>query len=382
MKRAPALALAVLAGLPLLSGCSRSAVRSGEARVEPHGVVQVAPPNKPYEPIRANRTIHDGYRVRVTVGTALVRLPHGELDLRDGSEVRVGPAPELLAGDLLVVPDRALAVTSAGTQAVSHGPSRVSRDFAVTVASYAGGVDLSSAGATLHLPALRQAAIPALGQLPVSPTPLQYRATDPWDRRFLADAIDLGVELDARSQGASALFKSEGKTAGFYRTLFPALDQQPEFGQALLDPNRLTGEHIVGVGVALAGKRGDFAQRWKAIFDFRGQGAAWGLVAADQDVVSVPGLVKSIDDALSQTELPAQIGTLALSVPKNVPAPKATTTTTTRTSGSTTTAPPTSQPPTTTTTLVPNPPGTGVGVIDQTGENTVDTLNGLLNTPP
>jgi len=383
MRRFSALALAMAAALPALSACSRSGLRAGEARVEPHGVVEVAAPGKDFVAIPHDVTIHDGTRVRVQLGTAVVRVPRGELDLREGSEVRVAPAPELVANDLLVVPDHVMTVVSAGSQAVAHGPTRITRQFAVTVASYGGGVDLRSASASLHLPALRQVAIPSLGQLPATPLPLQYRVNDPWDRRFLSDAIDLGLELDARSQGATALFKDQGKTAGFYRLLFPQLDQQPEFTQDLLDPLRPSGEHIVGIGLALAGRQGDFAARWRQIFDFRGEGAAWGLVAADQNVVSVSGLVTSIDDALGRAELPSQVGTLAVSTPKNVPATRVTTTTSPSGRSTTTSSPPTTPPPTTTTTtLVGPPPTTGVGIIDQAGGNTIDTINGLLNGGP
>ena len=57
---------------------------------------------------------------------------------------------------------------------------------------------------------------------------------NPWDRRYLGDAIDLGDELQARSDGFTAqLATGEGHTAGFYRQLMPALENQPDFTQTL-----------------------------------------------------------------------------------------------------------------------------------------------------
>jgi hypothetical protein len=255
MRRAVSLGLAVVAGLPLLSGCSRNGVRPGEARLDPHGVVEVAAPNQAYARVTSARLLHEGDRVRVQAGTADLRLSNGALALRDGSELLVRTVPELLTGDLLVVTGKTITVRSAGSEAAITGAARLSRDFAVTAASYAGALDVRSAGANLRVSGLRQAVIPALGQLPRTATPLQYRDTDAWDRRFLSEAIDLGVELQARSDGATAQFRDQGRTAGFYRTLFPVLDQESGFSQSLLDPARPPGEHIVGTGIALAATR-------------------------------------------------------------------------------------------------------------------------------
>ncbi|HEV7887882.1 MAG TPA: hypothetical protein VGO92_10000, partial [Acidimicrobiales bacterium] len=317
----------------------------------------------------------DGDRVRVQQGSADVRVPKGQLALRQGSELRIGPSPEVLAGDLLVVPSGSLAVQSAGSEAVVRGAARVTRDFAVTVASYAGEADVRSAGSSLKVPALRQATVAALGELPRAAAPLQYRNDDQWDRRFLADAIDLGVELQSRSDGASAQFRNQGRTAGFYRLLFPQLEGQP-FSEALLDPARPPGEHVVGAAVSLAGKDGDFAARWQKVFAFRGQGATWGLVAMDQAVARVPNLVAGIDEALGRARLPGQGVPVAAAAPTTTttttPPPTRTTTTTSTTRTTPPPTTPTTQPP-----LLPNPPDTGLP-IDPLADDAVDLLNGLL----
>jgi hypothetical protein len=379
MRRIGSLALAVGLTLPLLSACSRGGVKAGTARITPHGVVQVAVGTKPYTTLRKATTVRDGARVLVRSGTAEVHLPRAEVDLRVGSEIRVGQSSEVLAGDALAL--GGMTVTSAGSTAIVSGAARISRQFAVTVASYTGWVDIRSAGTGATVPALRQVAIPSLGQV-AGVVPLQYRSNDKWDRRFLADAIDLGIELQSRSDGASAEFQGQGTTSGFYKLLYPQLADQPDFNASLIDPARSPGEHIVGAGIALAGSKGDFATRWREVFAFRGQGAAWGLVAADQGVVHVPGLVGRIDDALGRFGLPGRPGPVALpartgpTTPATTPTgpgqgPSGSTTTTTTTTSTTTTS-----------TLLTEPPPTGVAPIDTTLDQTVDTLNGLLSPVP
>lgn len=380
--RSQVLVLAVLVGLPLLGACNRDAVHVGEARLEPHGAVQVAKPGQAFKTVKHALTVKTNDRVRVRSGTAIVRLTTGEVELRAGSSMRVATSPELLSGDLLAVPKKPFAVQSAGSVARIRGAARFQYTSTLTVASYAGGADMTSAGSRLLVPALRQAAIPALGQLPQTPSPLQYKADDPWDRRFLADAIDLGVELQARSDGASNQFRGQGLTAGFYRTLFPDLEHQDQFTQSLLSADRPPGEHIVGVGIALAGDNGDFASRWNSVFAFRGQGAAWGLVAMDQGVTKVSGLLKSIDEALGRAPVNGQGGTLALAVSGPAPGPSTTTTARKPKPTSSTTSPPTPPPTTqTTTTLIPPPtipPGLLPGSASDQANQVVTGLFGLL----
>lgn len=381
MKRYAALLFAAGASMLVLEACNRDPVRAGEARLDPNGVVLLSVDDGPYKRVEKTKTIHDGDRVKVESGSAGLRVPAGELALREGSELRVGRSPELMAGDVLALPSKSITIDSAGTEAVVLGAARISREFTVTAAAYDGAIVLRSGGATLHVPRLRQATVPAPGQLPRTPSPLQLRDGDSWDRRFLAEAIDLTAELQARSDGATQQYRGEGRTAGFYRTLFPRLEGESQFDQSLLDTARPAGEHIVGAGIALAANPGNrFAERWGQIFDFRAQGAAWGLVAMDQGVSKVPGLVGSIDEALGRTPLPGNSARVSLG------APSVTTTTTTRRAPTTTSS-------TTTTTAddgggedpdppepvvtIPDPPPLGLP-IDEHLQEVVDELNGLL----
>lgn len=384
-KRVVCVGLAALVVLPVLAACSRDKVRAGEARVDPNGVVEVMKPGGSWKPVKETKTVKNGDKVRVLSGDAQVLLPSAELALRSGSELLLAQSPELLRGDLLVVPESRspLSVKSAGSDFGVVGAARLTRSFAVTAASYFGVISVRSAGSTLGIPALRQATVAALGsEVPRAAEPLRYQDKDPWDRRFLAEAIDLGNVLQARSEAGTNQFRGQGASVGFYRILFPELTSVADFDRPLLDASRPAGENIVGAAIALKGRQGGgFGQRWQRIFAFRSEGATWGLVALDQQVHKVPDLVRRIDDAFGGAGLPGSPGRVAFGTTTTTGQPSPTTATTSAPSTTQTTrgsdpGPPT--PPTTSTTLLPEPPPTGILPIDNTGNQTVDTINGLL----
>jgi hypothetical protein len=266
-------------------------------------------------------------------GTAHLELSGDRrLDLREDSRVRVGAVPGLLAGDLLVTAagDEDVVVEADRTRVrLGDGAARLSRSLALTVAVYqGGGAGLDSVGRELTVPALRQAVVPAPGLLPLRPSPLRYEERDAWDRRFLGEAIDLGRELVAKSRGFTGQLRAgEGRTAGFYRLLLPALEDEASFGPALVDveledTGRSPGELLVGAAIAVAGEKGTFAPRWEAVFAFRDAGAEWGLVALDQDVDRSP-LVAAVDAAIGRAS-----GGFVLGTPGGTPAGPSPTTTT------------------------------------------------------
>jgi len=242
--------------------------------------------------------------VKVLSGQVGLELQSGpRLELRRGSEVRVDGRPALLDGDLLVASsgERPLTVQAGGSLVTVAGSARLSRDLAVSAASYRGGLRIQSAGRSLKVPALRQADIPSLGVVPPEPEPLDYDPRDEWDRRFLGDAIELGDELEAKSEGfTSSLRSTEGQTPGYFRLLVPALENEPSFGPPLLTERRPPGETLVGATIVVAGGKGSFVARWREVFAFRDQGAAWGLVALEQNVRDSGGLVRSLDAAIGR----------------------------------------------------------------------------------
>lgn len=305
-------AAALAAGV--LAGCSRgpSDPAPDEARlVSRTGVVQVSADGQSWRDA-GDGTLRRGQRVRVRGGgTAVLALASGaRAELRAGSQVVVGRPLHLVTGDLLVrAGDDRVAVdaTSAVASVMSGGDARLSRGLALDAAVYDGAVDLRSGSRSFRVPALRQLSVPGVGLLPEPGTdapPLQYRASDRWDREFLGEWIALGDDLEARSNGLSGqIGADQGRTAGFYRLLLPQLDGEPEFTQTLVDAEESSspGERLVGAVIALAGTRhASFAQRWTSAFTFRAEGAEWGLVALDQRVRDRPALVTQMDAALSR----------------------------------------------------------------------------------
>jgi hypothetical protein len=302
MKRFVPLAAVVLLG-QIVAGCTGRALGPGEARLTVSGKVQVASPGRGWQTVQGNRTLHRGERVQVLQGLAQVRLSNDrQLELRRGSEIVLQSSPSLTKGDALAVAKESALPVEAGaaTARVRRGAAHVSRGLGTTAASYTGELAVESAGRQLGVPALRQATVPGPGLVPANAVPLDYRADNPWDRRYLGDAIDLGEDLQARSQGFTAqLSPDEGKTAGFYRQLLPPLETEPGFGQELLDPAVSAGDTLVGAAISVQSHKGDFSSRWRDVFSFRGQGARWGLVALDQRVTRAP-LLSGIDEALAR----------------------------------------------------------------------------------
>ena len=282
----------------------------------------------------------------------------------------------------------------------------MTRGLATEAASYAGDLNLESAGRQLTVPALRQAAVPGPGLVPTTPVPLDYRADNPWDRRYLGDAIELGDELQARSQGFTAqLAPGEGHTAGFYRQLLPDLEGERAFDQGLIDPGIPPGDTLVGAAIAAESRRGAFGDRWRGVFSFRAQGARWGLVALEQRVTRAP-LLSTVDAALGR--LGTGAATLAAGAPGTaggalgaLTGPVATAPNGTSAPGGGPTTPGgTGGPRATTTTLLPPPPsgllppilpappsgpttttstpGPAGGLVDNVGNAVGGLLGGLL----
>jgi hypothetical protein len=328
MRRFGALGACVVAVAALgsgLVGCSSHALGPGEARLTvSSGRAQVAATGENWHSAHSDQRLHRNDRVRVLSGLADVHLSSDRsVELRPGGELQVLPDPALLKGDVLATAKGTpLTVTAGSADARVHdGAAHVARALGVTAASYVGDLAVTSAGRELTVPALRQAGVPGPGLVPANPSPLDYRADNPWDRRYLGDAIDLGDELQARSEGFTAqLAPGEGQTAGFYRQLLPALENQPEFTQALLQPDAAPGDTLVGAAIVVQGHNGTFLDRWRSVFAFRDQGARWGLVALDQHVTRGP-LLSDVDDALGRRSVGTTLAAPAPSPAGSAPSP-------------------------------------------------------------
>ena len=393
---------AVVAALSVALGvtaCSRSSSPAA-GRLVVDGRAEVTRPGEDRREVSGSRDLRLGDRVRVREGSAVIRLSDSRrLELRLGSDVEMEaagdqkqPRPILQGGDLLVVSgDGPLAVGVTGADVAVQGDARVSRGVAVLVASYEGTAQLSARGSTLAVPALRQAALPATEQFPTKVSPLEYSPSDDWDRRYLSDAVDLGSQLAARSDGFTAqLGPTEGRSFNYFRELFPRLAAEPGFVASMVSPSRLPGETLVGAAITLQGTQGSFAERWGAVFAFRDLGGSWGLVALDQGV-SRASVLDAVEEAISRGPTSFAAGPPS-SPPRALPppssggspatsaVPRITPTTVRARPGApatTTTVPPAGggTPPTT----VTGPLNTGAPLVDDTVNSLVNTLTGLLN---
>jgi len=242
--------------------------------------------------------------VEVDEGAATLRFADGatyELRQRDGvgSRIEVGSPPRLLEGDVLVsagFPAR-LVVGAASLSAL--GALEV--DAATEVAAaYEGRTEVAGTGEVTELPRLRQLVlVPG-----ATPEPVTFDGTDPWDRRYLGEAIAFGERLEALARGyTSDLPQGGGRTADFFRAVLAPLADVREFGDDLLDPARPLGDELVGAAIAVQGEGSTFRERWDEVFSFRAAGAAWGLVALDQDVSSAP-LLEAVELAVSTSVEP------------------------------------------------------------------------------
>jgi hypothetical protein len=278
----------------------------GEARLEVDGEAIVERRDGDSEVVRDHADLERGDRVEITDGVGRLLLSGGtRMELRSGlgdagdSMLVMGEVPELEAGDLLVAAPEGSTIEAAGTSvAIDAGAARVRRALGVGVRAYDGTVSLDSAGQERAVPALREMLVPALGRPPQEPRPIAYDAADPWDRRFLGDAMALGQRLEALADGYTrTLNPGEGRTPGFFRLVLPGLDDEPAFTGELIDTNLPPGEILIGAAISELGARGQFPERWSSVFTFRNQGAAWGLVAMDQAVSGTP-LLGAIEQAV------------------------------------------------------------------------------------
>jgi hypothetical protein len=402
----------MLVGVIAVVAHGPAGVPSAGARVRVDGRATVVHLDGSTERLATGDIVRAGEEVRVDEGSVVLDLADGgTLEGRAGEErgtrVVVDTVPELVAGDLLVVGDRGLAVDAAGTivSAVGDGSAaQVARGLSIAVGAYRGAFEVDSAGQERTVPAYRQLAIASLGRPPAAPDPLEVDRSDSWDRRFLGAAMDISDTLDRLStvfSGRAPAGFSTSATA--VRAVLPGLADEAALTRLLTD-TRPAGEVLVGAAIAMLGRRGSFAERWDAVFDFRTGGAEWGLVAADQGVGSaVLDTVRGAVNASADQEVAAPVttagpptATTGGTSPGTTGATTPGTTPTTPPPTTPTTPPPTTPPPTPTiptpTLPVPPPPlpqppeddggdivpDTGVDVIDDVVQPVEDLLDGLL----
>jgi hypothetical protein len=388
-------AVLLFAGIVAVATKTGSSGGVGDARLSTKGRAFITAVNGERRTVTGTVALHRGETVEAVDGPMTIELPDGStvegrpgFKSSDPTRVKVAAPVELLAGDLLVTATGGTDVDSGGNRvhldSAVDAPSaaRVSRSLAVAAAVYRGTATLDSAGQQRVIPALRALDVSALGRPPSSASPLKVddTQTDPWDRRFLGEAIDLGHTLANYSNVYTSTLGGNGATVGLYADALPGLADEGEFTNALLaEAPPESGERFIGAAIASLSRKGTFAERWRATFAFRTAGANWGFVALDQGVASNP-LLSAVEDALNGTRFQFVLAQPQATIATSPPA----------TAGGPTTAPPnttpgtpppttTTPPPPTSTTIVPS---TGSPVVDGIVKNVNDLLGGVVGGEP
>lgn len=312
--------LVMLAGLLAVVASDDDGLPAAGARVTVDGRATVVHTDGSTDVLSTGDVVRAGEEVRADAGSFTLQLAgggtlEGRAGFDDASDTRVvvGERPELVSGELLLLDAADLDVDAAGTVVAltsEDSAARVDRGLAVRAASYRGGLEVDSAGQERAVSALRQIGIASLGRPPGSAEPFRIDEVDPWDRRFLGGAIDLGRRLAAVSASFTRNAPPDASASvTLFETVLPELADEPSFPAKLASvPRAPAGELFVGAVITTVGDEGSFADRWDDVFGFRGDGAAWGLVALDQGL-DEGDVLDFVDDALGRSPTTPEVAT-------------------------------------------------------------------------
>lgn len=364
------------------------------ARLAVDGTAEVTLADGRVELESGSRDVELGERITMVDGTAVLTLDGASFHLRDALDLDgaageptslvVADAPDLTAGAVLVEgSQRTPVVVDDALVTVDRGAAQVGREATgASVRAYVGRVGVSPADGVGDrvgaVEALRSLSVTAGPSVAGDTPPLSFRPADPWDRRFLGDAIAFGDELERKAIGLVQNLPARAEVdADFLRRTIPDLGRQEGFNARLVEPDREPAETLIGASIVALGRSGGVPVRWAEVFRFREAGAHWGLVALDQGVNEQPAL-ELIDDAIGREELAfsgppstsPEPGPAPGPGPDPDPGPDP---------GPPTTPPPTGPPPTTPPEEPPDGGGPLPPTIDPVDDLVDDLLGGLLD---
>jgi hypothetical protein len=228
-----------------------------------------------------------GVGYHVTVGAdsvAVLHLGSGRtFELAEGEASITGPDRIQLARGAALGDLTAKGQIEAGGLTVSSASAtfRVTSGVTAGVGVFAGQVSMSAPGATLVVPAFRQAGV-ASGVAVKAPGPLEILAGgDVWDHRYLRDAIDLDARLANFGGGLDAQL---GNATG--RDFFRLVIADPA-DLAHVEPflARPRSDVLIGLVLAAATSRPDPPQAtFDHIMALWLAGESWGLLAMEYHV--------------------------------------------------------------------------------------------------
>ncbi|MFN2587635.1 MAG: hypothetical protein ABR613_05920 [Actinomycetota bacterium] len=231
-----------------------------------------------------------------STGEALVRLEGDRLlTLASDSKIRIKDAStvESQSGSILADAGDALEVRfSSFTASSSSGTIRIDRGVSATrVASYRGAVTVGAPGEErLQVRTLFEA-VPSANAVPSAPTPYDIDSSDPWDRRYLEDVVELQEELDQLTGGLQAQIGDQRPGLGYFGTL--AGGQDVGFLRPYL--KRSPVNLLVGFTIASHDRGASLAESFREAFSLYDRGAEWAVAAAIMDV-KLNAVVADLED--------------------------------------------------------------------------------------
>lgn len=231
--------------------------------------------------------VHD--EVRVAPGDRIVQSAGGVAELR----LAAGRVFELNAAELNLASSRRLTLERGKVLANLAGPAtvdvgsirvasdrgtfRVDRTLATRIGVYAGSARLEEDASTMAIPRFRQAIV-AGDVVPRAPKPLRIDPVDPWDRRFLQEALDLDRRLTSFGRGLEAQIGASAAGVPFFSRVVPV---SADFG--FLNPFLIHRRSDVLIALAVSAVAsetgGTLGDRFRQAFDLWTDGATWGLIA-------------------------------------------------------------------------------------------------------
>ncbi|QYG91387.1 hypothetical protein HC251_02335 [Iamia sp. SCSIO 61187] len=310
--------VALLGAAALVPSVGRGGPGPGEARVLVDGEAVLTEADGETTTVRDERVdVGPGDRIEITDGTAVfemadeVRLEGraGGAGGLDGTTVEMAVTPRLVAGRLLVDAPAPLelragpATVTVAPRGATDGAARLDRRIGLGVDTYRGEVAVESAGRRVDVPRYRRAEIAAPGALGPQGLPLRYEADDPWDRRYLGDALVIDAQVAPLLASLGPEGREEFLDPAALRRAMPGVPRDRTVSERIADADD-GGDALVLAAIAGAVEDRSFTDAWDRAESFHADGAPWGLAALDQGARSAPVLA-ALRDALDTVDLQA-----------------------------------------------------------------------------
>lgn len=284
---------AAVAALVLAPPGGTSSIPAGAVATLEDGTLEVEAGSGDWAGVPRGAPIADGATVRAVDESAVLRLREGTLTLARGAEATLTEGrADLALGSLLVERDAAFDVTLGLVSATGRGRWRADASTAPRVAVYDGGaVTEGPLDREVVIAPLQQADIVDAALVP-EPEPLRYLFADPWDARFLADAIAVDRYVEQLEAGLTGRYGVLPQRPAFYED-FAVAGGLPADAFRTMAPvsveDRLGPPAAVLVAAivveAIVQRAGLPAQAAVAhVRELRERGATWGLIAVSADL--------------------------------------------------------------------------------------------------